>query len=73
MPPLEDVNTGRLLAAIDRSWDMRHHVRQRIQERMPRLQERARENNRLLVELLMRAPARFSTYPQQEKSYAGTC
>jgi len=55
MPPLEDVNTGRLLATIDRSWDMRHRLRQKIQERVPMLQQRARENNQHLVEVLTRA------------------
>jgi len=57
MPPLEDVNTGRLLATIDRSWDMRHRLRQKIQERVPMLQQRARENNRYLVELLTQGQA----------------
>mgnify|MGYP003575576408 CR=1 FL=1 len=52
MPPLGDVNSGRLLATIDHSWDYRANVRDRIQERLPVLQDRARENNRLLEFLL---------------------
>jgi len=52
MPPLNDVNTGRLLANVDRSWDRREALRRHIQQRLPALQERARENNRLLVALL---------------------
>jgi len=51
-PPLDDVNPGRLLAMIDHAWDFRAHIQARIQERLPALQERARENNRLLVSLL---------------------
>ncbi|OVZ58841.1 polysaccharide pyruvyl transferase [Pigmentiphaga sp. NML080357] len=51
-PPLDDVNPGRLLATIDHAWDFRAHIQARIQERLPALQERARENNRLLVSLL---------------------
>ncbi len=52
MPPLHHVNTGRLLANVDRSWDRRDFLRSHIRDRMPTLQERARENNRLLVALL---------------------
>ncbi len=53
-PPLDDVNAGRLLATIDQSWDLRDTIRERICQRLPALQERARANNRLLVELLSR-------------------
>jgi hypothetical protein len=52
MPPLLHVNTGRLLANVDRSWDQRDALRAHIRQRLPALQERARENNRLLVALL---------------------
>jgi polysaccharide pyruvyl transferase CsaB len=52
MPPLHHVNTGRLLANVDRSWDQRDALRAHIRQRLPALQERARENNRLLVALL---------------------
>ncbi|MCK0510268.1 polysaccharide pyruvyl transferase family protein [Aromatoleum buckelii] len=52
MPPMNDVNTGRLLANVDRSWDQRDVLRRHLQQRLPALQERARENNRLLVALL---------------------
>ncbi|MDX3904279.1 MAG: polysaccharide pyruvyl transferase family protein [Pigmentiphaga sp.] len=57
-PPLDDVNPGRLLATIDHAWDYRAHIQARIQERLPALQERARENNRLLVSLLTQLGAR---------------
>lgn len=51
-PPLADVSTGRLIATIDRSWDGRRQLRQRIRRRLPELQERARKTNQLLVGLL---------------------
>ncbi len=59
MPPLRDVNTGRLLATIDRSWDWREAIRDRIQHRLPDLQERARQTNTILADLISRtlAPA----------------
>ena len=50
-PPLAEVTTGRLLARIDESWDNRAKMREHIGEVFPELQERARETNRLLVEL----------------------
>lgn len=68
MPPLEDVNTGRLLATIDRSWDMRQNLRQRIQERVPVLQQKARENNRYLVELLRSRERRTKSYGRTHAS-----
>lgn len=52
MPPLRDVNTGCLLATVDRSWDRRDALRAQIRSRLPLLQQRAGENNRLLVALL---------------------
>lgn len=54
VPPLDDVNTGRLLATIDQSWDLRATLRRRIEQRLPALQARARETNALLVQLLRR-------------------
>lgn len=52
MPPLAEVTTGRLIALIDRSWDRQDELRARIAERLPALQERARETNRLVLDLL---------------------
>jgi polysaccharide pyruvyl transferase CsaB len=51
-PPLHLVNPGRLIAHLDESWDRRRSMRTRIQESLPPLQERAKETNRLLIELL---------------------
>lgn len=52
MPALHRVHTGRLLAAIDRSWDLREPLRARIRARLPGLRALARRNNELLVQLL---------------------
>ncbi len=54
MPPLSLVSAGRLIAYIDQSWDEREELRARINQLLPRLRERALENNRLAVGLLTR-------------------
>lgn len=51
MPPLKHVNTGRLIASIDRSWDMRERIRDRLSESLPPLQQRARRTHHVLQEL----------------------
>lgn len=51
-PPIERVNAGRLIAHIDRSWDRRRSLTRRVAQVLPKLQHRARENHRLLLELL---------------------
>lgn len=63
MPPLHHVNAGRLIANIDRSWDSREDLRTHIQQRLPALQEQARETHRLLARLLTAelAPRRAET------------
>lgn len=50
--PLQQVNTGQLIAYIDRSWDLRRELEARISQYLPPLHERARETNRLAVKLL---------------------
>jgi polysaccharide pyruvyl transferase WcaK-like protein len=51
-PPLNLVNPGRLIAHVDESWDRRRSMRTRIAETLPVLQERSKQTNRMLVELL---------------------
>lgn len=51
VPPLDNVNTGRLLAMIDESWDSRSALKHHIARQLPPLQARARETNELLVQL----------------------
>lgn len=55
-PPLNLVNAGRLIAHIDHNWDQREALREHIERILPRLQERARETNRLLVDMLAGLP-----------------
>jgi polysaccharide pyruvyl transferase CsaB len=52
MLPLKDVTTGGLIAYIDRAWDIQGQLRQKISERLPPLQERARETNRIVLRVL---------------------
>ncbi|MBB5214177.1 polysaccharide pyruvyl transferase family protein [Parapusillimonas granuli] len=56
-PPMDNVNSGKLLASIDHCWDYRANIKSLIRERLPALQDRARENNRLLIALLERLRA----------------
>ena len=51
-PALASLNTGTLLAHVDRSWDHRAKLRERIAERLPNLQSRAGENEEILKGLL---------------------
>jgi polysaccharide pyruvyl transferase CsaB len=52
MPPIHLVNEGRLLAYIDKSWDQRKKLQERIKQTVPILQSRAKGNNSLLLELI---------------------
>lgn len=65
MPPLDNVNTGRLLAMIDQSWDLRATIRSRIEQRIPALKARAQETNELLVQLLRTQGVKRSTAANQ--------
>lgn len=56
-PPLGSITIGQLIARIDNAWDTREQLKKKIQERVPAIQERARQTNRMLLELLReRAP-----------------
>jgi polysaccharide pyruvyl transferase CsaB len=52
MPPMHDVRSGRLIASIDRAWDTRHEIKAKIQRLLPRLKERARATNTLVLNML---------------------
>jgi len=52
MPPLGHIGVGQLLARVDRSWDTRAELRQRIEDRLSDLKQRAMLNNALLLQLL---------------------
>jgi polysaccharide pyruvyl transferase WcaK-like protein len=51
-PVLEHVSAGQMIAHIDRAWDLRDQLRARIQEALPELQNRARTNIAVAVDLL---------------------
>jgi len=52
MPPMTALNIGKLCAYLDRSWDLRHQSKKRLEEKVPPLQERAKRTNAMLCELL---------------------
>src|SRR5438093_3861128 len=52
MPPIAALNVGKLCAFLDRSWDLRNRIKKQLEERVPLLQERAKQTNRILCELL---------------------
>jgi len=54
-PPLRKVSVGRLIAHIDRAWDQRDALRQKIEAGMPALQDRARTTHAKLLELARNA------------------
>lgn len=58
VPPLHQVNAGRLLAYIDQYWDRRAALQKSIKKLVPGLQKRARETNEIAVRLLTGRPAR---------------
>ena len=51
-PALAGLNAGTLLAHIDRSWDFRDSLRERIAANLPKLQSRAMENEAAVKTLL---------------------
>lgn len=51
-PPLGDVDAGRLIAEIDRSWDRRDGIRASIEQRRIPLIERARQPNDVALSIL---------------------
>jgi len=58
MPPLSELNTGKLCAFIDRSWDTRRTLAQHLRAHVPGLQARAKQTNTILCDLLARLPVR---------------
>lgn len=52
MPPINLVNEGRLLAYIDKSWDERKKLQERIKQILPALQKKAHANNEMLLKII---------------------
>ncbi|MPZ76859.1 MAG: polysaccharide pyruvyl transferase [Deltaproteobacteria bacterium] len=51
-PPITALNIGKLCAFLDRSWDLKSRIEKQLKERIPPLQARAKQTNRILRELL---------------------
>lgn len=60
-PPMKLVNAGRLIAHIDRSWDRRNTLRERIKAALPSMKREALRTNRLAVKLLTKPAFRDKT------------
>lgn len=52
MPPITELNVGKLCAFLDRSWDRKDHIKKQLTEKIPALQERARKTNQMVCEML---------------------
>ena len=52
MPPFNQIDSGLLNAYIDKAWDERNLIKNRIQQLLPEMKRRAQENNLLAVELM---------------------
>jgi polysaccharide pyruvyl transferase WcaK-like protein len=53
MPPAKQVNAGQLIAYIDRSWDMRNAIQEKIGQALPLLQEQALRTSDIAAHLLI--------------------
>ncbi|HZD41902.1 MAG TPA: hypothetical protein VE131_14355, partial [Terriglobales bacterium] len=56
MPPIAALNVGKLCAFLDRSWDMKERIEKQLKKKIPPLQARAKETNRILCNLLRSLP-----------------
>lgn len=70
MPPLHLVNSGRLIAYIDRSWDRRTALRLQIERALPAVKERALRTNRYVVDALRKSPSVAAKPKKQGRSPA---
>jgi polysaccharide pyruvyl transferase CsaB len=61
MPPIKLVNAGRLIAHIDRSWDRRNTLKDKIKVALPLMKREARKTNNFAVMLLTKASFRAQT------------
>ncbi len=50
--PMENWNTGKLCAVIDRAWDNKKTLIKKLEEKTPRLEEKAKNSNIILKTLL---------------------
>lgn len=64
-PPLHYINSGRLIAHVDKAWDQRDRIRAQIAELLPLLKKRASQNNSLMMGLLRMIYTRQGGSPDQ--------
>ena len=69
MPPINLVNAGRLLAYIDRSWDRRSALQDKVKTHLPALKREARKTNKLALALMSNPPERG----EDARPVAGEC
>ncbi len=62
-PPLENITPGRLIAYIDRAWDKRQEILEKVRGLLPGLKQRSEQNTTLLIELLRIIYARSGKSP----------
>lgn len=55
MPPIQQVDAGRLIASVDRSWDNRKEIQTKINQMLPILKERSRRTNQLILDLIAKS------------------
>jgi polysaccharide pyruvyl transferase WcaK-like protein len=65
VPPLDVINSGRLIAHIDKAWDERDRIRKQIKELLPVLKKRAIQNSSLMMGLLRLIYTRRGGSPDQ--------
>jgi polysaccharide pyruvyl transferase WcaK-like protein len=65
VPAFEEMNPGRLIAHIDRAWDLRGEITARLRKTLPLQKQRARHNNALAVDLLRGLRDRPGELPHQ--------
>ncbi|UCH50618.1 MAG: polysaccharide pyruvyl transferase family protein [Chloroflexota bacterium] len=68
MPPINLVNAGRLIAYIDRSWDRRNTLKERIKSILPSMKKEALKPNRLAMQLLSKKHMEYARATKAKKS-----
>jgi polysaccharide pyruvyl transferase CsaB len=68
MPPINLVNAGRLIAYIDRSWDRRNTLKEKIKSILPSMKKEALKPNRLAMQLLSERHAEYARAANAKKS-----
>jgi polysaccharide pyruvyl transferase WcaK-like protein len=68
MPPINLVNAGRLIAYIDRSWDRRNTLKEKIRSILPSMKKEALKTNKLTVQLLTNKHTKETKTAHTQKS-----